>query len=110
MTAPTNMLLSHEQLREKVAALEAENAKLRATVEEALTWVQIADRHKPFEAPDMNGEMVSIRLTGLCMLAEIVKPGCRKLADARFGTNWTHSVKVGNLIEDGTPAFLATRS
>lgn len=110
MTNPSNNLLSHEQLREKVVALEAENAKLKAMVEEALTWVQIEDRHKPFEAPDMTGEMVSIRLTGLCILAEIVKPGCRKLADAKVGTNWTHTVKAGSLIEDGTPAFLINRS
>ena len=106
MSTPSNVLLSHEQLREKVAALEIENATLKATVKEALTWVQALDWHKPFEAPDMCGEMVSIRLTGLCLLAEIVQPGCRNIADARFMTGWKHSVKVGHPVSDGIPAFL----
>ena len=106
MSTPSIALLSHEQLREKVISLEAENATLKATVKEALTWVQVMDGHKPFEAPDMCGEMVSIRLTGLCMLAEIVRPGCRTIANARFMTDWQHSVKAGHPASDDLPDFL----
>lgn len=107
MSTLPNGVLSNEQLREKVNTLEAENAALKATIKEALTWVQVMDRHKPFDAPDLIGEMVSIRLTGLCMLAEIVQPGCRKIANARFGTGWSHQMIVDH---DQIPEFLKTKS
>lgn len=75
-----------------VDELHDENERLKAVITEALGYVQGWDRHKPFENPDLMGEMVSIRLTGLCLLAEIVRPGCREIADALFLTGWVHPI------------------
>lgn len=71
-----------------------ENMQLKRAIAYALTNVNGWDRHKPFENSDMCGEMVSIRLTGLCRLAEIVRPGCRAVADARFLTGWEHPTDI----------------
>lgn len=76
------------------AELIAENKRFKLSIANALTYVQAWDRHKPFENPDMFGEMVSIRLSGLCLLAEIIQPGCRKIADARFLTGYEHPVDI----------------
>lgn len=75
--------MTHDELLE-------ENKRMKLAIAEAMTNVQGWDRHKPFENPDMCGEMVSIRLSGLCNLAEIIQPGCRVIADARFLTGWEH--------------------
>lgn len=71
-----------------------ENKQLKKSIAYALTNVNGWDQHKPFENSDMCGEMVSIRLTGLCTLAEIIRPGCRAIADARFLTGYKHPTDV----------------
>lgn len=67
-------------LQGQLSAARAECERLRAVMCEALTWVQAAHRDKPFNDPDICGEMVSVRVTGLAMLAEEVRPGCRAAA------------------------------
>jgi hypothetical protein len=72
-------LLSLEgQAMERECALIAERDQLRAAMRICLTNVQAADRDKPFSDPDMWGEMVSIRLTGLVALVNALEPNARE--------------------------------
>lgn len=56
-----------------------EISQLRAAISCCLSFVQINDRARPFTDIDIVGEMVSVRLTGLCALAEAIQPGCRQV-------------------------------
>lgn len=60
-------------------------SKFRQMAQRALDFVAIGDRHKPYSDPDLFGEMIHIRLSGLCELAEFVQPGCRQAAQDSFG-------------------------
>jgi hypothetical protein len=48
-----------------------------------LSFIAANDREKPFTDSDMMGEMVPVRLTGLCALADIIQPGCREKVIAK---------------------------
>lgn len=56
----------------------------RTFFKDVLSWVYHADRNKPYDDPDLYGEVVRIRLTGLCSLANLARPGCREKAIERF--------------------------
>lgn len=66
------------------AGAETERERFKKIAENTLGWVRATDRDKAFNEPDFVGEMVSIRLTGLTELAELVRPGRRKAAYEGF--------------------------
>jgi hypothetical protein len=57
---------------ERLRELEERIKYLEGVIESALGWVQAFDRQKPFTDLDACGEMVKIRLTGLCILATAI--------------------------------------
>ena len=74
-----------EKAKVDAKAIRAEEQeKFRKIAEAVLGWVHAGDRDKPFNDADFVGEMVRIRLTGLTLLAEIVRPGCREEARKKF--------------------------
>jgi hypothetical protein len=64
----------------ELVRLRNENKTMRDAIAFALSHVGLGHQDRPFTDPDLNGDMVPIRLTGLCHLAEIMKPGCRNEA------------------------------
>ncbi len=79
------------RLIDRLMELEAEKMALRGAIAGALSFT--GERHRAFTDPDIMGEMVSIRLSGLCLLAEALEPGCRKRALAR----WLAEIESGAL-------------
>ncbi len=71
-----------ESLDKRCAELEAENARLRGAITGALSLVR--DRERIYADADTMGEMMSIRLTGLQLLAEAIEPGIKKRAMDNF--------------------------
>lgn len=81
----SDMEVLHRHVLQEFKAIRAEEQeKFRKIAEAVLGWVYAGDRDKPFNDADFVGEMVRIRLTGLTLLAEIVRPGCREEARKKF--------------------------
>jgi len=57
---------------EVVATQSARIIELEKAIMEALDLVSPADKEKPYFDPDMHGEIVEIRLSGLCLLAKAI--------------------------------------
>ena len=67
----------HNALHVNAQAVRVERDALRAAIEVCLSFVHADDRSKPSTDPDLCGEIVRVRLSGLCALAEAVTPGIR---------------------------------
>lgn len=54
-----------------------EITRLRDAASFCLSFVQAKDRDRPRNDPDITGDMVLVRLSGLCALVEALQPGAR---------------------------------
>ena len=87
VVAKTNLALLLSEIAAATAresAIIAERDQLRAAIEVCLSFVHADDRSKPSTDPDLCGEIVRVRLSGLCALAEAVTPGIRLAAHQAF--------------------------
>lgn len=98
--------LAIEQLRASGHGAAADEIlRLRAAAESCLGFVHAADRDRAFNDIDITGDMVSVRLSGLCALAEALQPGCRQAAVDKWVA--AHQNKVANVVPSEAELLLA---
>lgn len=92
----------HSELTAKVGQQHAEIEALNVAIETALDWVEVNSRDKPYTDPDLCGEMVKIRLSGLCALATAIgKRDQQALADEWIRKAQEIMNKYSDIVSDG---------